>query len=100
MFGHAAELADLAIRRPRVQVAHDRNPGRTCPQIAARARSELGRSVARPALPEQLTRRETEVACLAARGLRDKDIADELQFSVRTVESHLATAYRCGSPPA
>lgn len=95
VFGHAAELADLAIRRAtgsrsrttETQAEHAR-------QIAARARSELGRSVARPALPEQLTRRETEVARLAAQGLRDKDIADELQLSVRTVESHLATAYR------
>ena len=26
--------------------------------------------------------------------MRDKDIADELVLSVRTVESHLATAYR------
>ena len=46
------------------------------------------------ALPEQLTRRESEIAQLAAQGLRDKDIADELVLSVRTVESHLATAYR------
>src|SRR5664280_1758619 len=45
-------------------------------------------------LPEQLTRREAEIAQLAAQGMRDKDIADELVLSVRTVESHLATAYR------
>src|SRR5664279_2726031 len=45
-------------------------------------------------LPEQLTRREAEIAQLAAQSMRDKDIADELVLSVRTVESHLATAYR------
>ena len=39
-------------------------------------------------------RREAEIARLAAQGLRDKDIADELVLSVRTVESHLATTYR------
>ena len=41
-----------------------------------------------------LTRRELEVATLAARGLGDREIADVLVVSVRTVESHLASAYR------
>jgi DNA-binding CsgD family transcriptional regulator len=41
-----------------------------------------------------LTRRELETARLAARGQTDKAIADTLVLSVRTVESHLASAYR------
>ncbi len=41
-----------------------------------------------------LTRRETEVAELAAGGLADREIAARLFVSVRTVESHLASAYR------
>jgi DNA-binding CsgD family transcriptional regulator len=41
-----------------------------------------------------LTRRELEVARLAARGATDRDIAENLVVSVRTVESHLAAAYR------
>jgi non-specific serine/threonine protein kinase len=36
-----------------------------------------------------LTRRETEVATLAARGLTNRDIAAQLCLSVRTVEVHL-----------
>jgi DNA-binding NarL/FixJ family response regulator len=48
---------------------------------------------ARPGLTA-LTRRESEVAQLAANGLTDKEIADSLVVSVRTVESHLAAAYR------
>jgi DNA-binding NarL/FixJ family response regulator len=41
-----------------------------------------------------LSRRELEVARLAARGMTDRDIAHTLVLSVRTVESHLAAVYR------
>jgi len=41
----------------------------------------------------RLTRRETEVARLAASGLSNREIADELIVSVRTVENHLQRAY-------
>ena len=41
-----------------------------------------------------LTRRELEIATLAARGMTDADIAATLVLSVRTVESHLAAGYR------
>jgi DNA-binding CsgD family transcriptional regulator len=40
-----------------------------------------------------LTRREREVAELAATGLSDQQIADELVVSVRTVETHIGNAY-------
>jgi DNA-binding NarL/FixJ family response regulator len=65
-------------------------------EVAGRAAAALGQGASStpPVLPEQLTRREIEIARLAAQGLRDKDIADELTLSVRTVESHLASAYR------
>ncbi len=40
-----------------------------------------------------LTRREHQVALLAAGGRPDARIADELQISVRTVQNHLASVY-------
>jgi DNA-binding CsgD family transcriptional regulator/type II secretory pathway predicted ATPase ExeA len=40
-----------------------------------------------------LTRRETEIATLAAGGLSSPDIAERLFVSVRTVESHLQRVY-------
>jgi DNA-binding NarL/FixJ family response regulator len=40
-----------------------------------------------------LTRREREVAELAARGLTSKDIAEKLFVSTRTVENHLQRTY-------
>ena len=45
-----------------------------------------------PVVP--LTKRELEVASLAAKGMADRDIATVLHVSVRTVESHVAATYR------
>jgi len=41
----------------------------------------------------RLTRRELEVANLAARGMASKDVAERLHLSVRTVEGHLGNVY-------
>jgi DNA-binding CsgD family transcriptional regulator len=42
---------------------------------------------------EELTRREHEVAGLAAQGRSNREIADQLVVSVRTVENHLQRVY-------
>jgi DNA-binding CsgD family transcriptional regulator len=53
-----------------------------------------GRRAAAAALgPGSLTRRETEVARLAATGISAKEIAQSLFVGERTVESHLASVY-------
>lgn len=43
---------------------------------------------------EKLTKRETQVARLAARGLTDVEIAAQLYISERTVGNHLYSIYR------
>jgi DNA-binding NarL/FixJ family response regulator len=43
--------------------------------------------------PDPLTRREREVAILAARGLTSKQIADRLGVTVRTVDNHLSHVF-------
>jgi PAS domain S-box-containing protein len=58
---------------------------------AARARSE---AVAARRTLHTLTSREVEVLHEARRGLSARQIADHFTISPRTVESHLATAYR------
>ena len=43
--------------------------------------------------PVALTKREREVAVLAAKGITSRDIADRLFVSVRTVDNHLGRVY-------
>ena len=61
---------------------------------AGRARAELGRIGGRSASRWELTGSERSVADLAATGHSNREIADRLVLSVRTVESHLGSAYR------
>ena len=51
-------------------------------------------ALARTQAVEPLTRREREIARLAATGARNNDIAEQLHVSVRTVETHLHKIYR------
>ncbi|MFF1604122.1 helix-turn-helix transcriptional regulator [Streptomyces mirabilis] len=78
-----------------------RKKERTRDAIGARAHrlAQTCQGVRTPALleaarPVPLTRREREIAVLAARGLTNQQIADRLIVSVRTVEGHL---YRIGN---
>ena len=44
-------------------------------------------------VPEPLTEREMEVLRLAARGLKNQEIAEELSLSIRTVQTHLSNIF-------
>jgi DNA-binding NarL/FixJ family response regulator len=67
--------------------------------LAAEARAELGAAGARPrtdalAGPEALTPSERRIAVMAAGGRTNRDIAQELFVTPKTVEVHLSAAYR------
>ena len=83
-------IGDLA----RALVAVGRGEIALPPSIAARALVQL----ARPAAPEpraidELSEREREVVDLLVKGQTNKDIAQALFLSVRTVEAHLRSIY-------
>ena len=59
----------------------------------ARVDEELGRVTVRRA-PEELSATELQIARLAADGLSNQAIAEQVFVSVKTVESNLKRAYR------
>lgn len=64
--------------------------------LALRLVTRLAHQSAAPietVLPEALSEREREVLVLLAQGLSNKEIAQRLYLSVRTVEGHLANIY-------
>jgi DNA-binding CsgD family transcriptional regulator len=61
---------------------------------AARAAAELAGVSGRVASPTELTGTERRVAELAAEGKTNREIAEELFVSARTVESHLSSTFR------
>lgn len=70
------------------------------PAIARKVTDYFARRVAKQAAEEhetsafdRLTRRETEILKLAAQGMTNREIADELTVSVRTVQSHLSNIF-------
>jgi ATP/maltotriose-dependent transcriptional regulator MalT len=106
---HARALALLgtALRRAR-RPTEAREPLRQALELAEacgadvlmeHARSELYAAGARPRTtalggPEALTAREMKVATLAADGQTNRDIAETLFVTPKTVEVHLSNAYR------
>ncbi|WP_217921548.1 LuxR C-terminal-related transcriptional regulator [Miltoncostaea oceani] len=81
--------------------AHSRDGREARARAAATRGAHLLRrceGAAPPTLPdapaEDLTRREHEIAVLAAAGLSSREIAGRLVISVRTVDNHLLRVYR------
>jgi len=87
----AKEYADLAA----AALGRSKSSARSRAQLIAKEMvTRLHESTPGSAPVVPLTRRELEVASLAAKGMADRDIATVLHVSVRTVESHVAATYR------
>jgi DNA-binding NarL/FixJ family response regulator len=67
--------------------------GRLDPDAVAAVIEASGAPRPRPAWPADLTDREVQVLRLAAHGLTNRQIAEELVVSPRTVQHHLAHIY-------
>ncbi|MBS1251785.1 MAG: Oxygen regulatory protein NreC [Anaerolineales bacterium] len=64
------------------------------PALAGRLVQDYVNSQATPAPDDSLTPREQEVATLIARGLTNRDIAEERTLSINTVKTHRRHIYR------
>jgi DNA-binding CsgD family transcriptional regulator len=82
----AAALLGPDRPRGRQAAAQANRLASACEGAMTPALSSLGPSA-------RLTRREQEIARLAAAGLSNREIADRLVVSVRTVEGHLLRTY-------
>jgi DNA-binding CsgD family transcriptional regulator len=76
-----------ALGEARFEAALGRGAAMSLAEAVALARGQA-RVVASPE-PRPLTRREREIAALVAQGLGNRDIAERLYLSKRTVDSHL-----------
>ena len=85
-----SDVAELA----RAVIAASRRELVLPPELAAEAlRALAGGGIDKTSRPPALTEREQEVLGLLAQGLTNKDIAQALVLSVRTVEAHLRNIY-------
>ncbi len=83
-----AAVAVRSVRRPSPQRGSGRRGHTACRGVRRDSHTRLGLA----AHPLPLTVREREIANLVAAGLSNKEIADRLVVSVRTVEGHLYRA--------
>jgi DNA-binding CsgD family transcriptional regulator len=87
----AAEAHTAAGQKAKAHASNER--ARRLAAACVGATTPLLRHLGTAGQPGDLTRRERETAELAARGHSDREIADMLFLSVRTVHAHLRSAY-------
>lgn len=74
-------------------LVHEADTGGLDREACAAVLGAAGLPRPRRVLPAGLTERETEVLCLAARGMSNRQIGERLSISSRTVGHHLAHIY-------
>ena len=82
-----------------VQAIHDVYTGESVLQLstAKRVIDQLALKIAqKEEIPtaDSVTKRELEILKLAAKGISNKDIADNLDLSVRTIQTHLSNIFK------
>lgn len=97
--GAAGYLLKNASGKELVNAIRSVNSGESVlhPVIAQKVFSRFAISEQGPAVtvvPEELSKREMEILRLAAKGMGNREIAEELFLSRRTVQSHLASIFR------
>ena len=90
--------AAAPVRTPELATDGRRGPGRSSPGRAAESAARVGRfgcgrRRAAEAGDTTLTSREQEIGDLVARGLTNREIAERLYLSPRTVEVHLSRIF-------
>ena len=94
----AAGLGDVAASRSALGGARDLFTACGAPwlaQLVGREQRRLGARLRRgPAAGERLSDREREIAGLVAQGLTNRQVAERLSLSPRTVETHLARVFQ------
>lgn len=75
-------------------LGEEASSGRHDPDLLAGVLEAAGQPVPPMERPAGLTERETEVIRLLARGLQTKQVARELDISVKTADFHIQNAYR------
>ncbi|MGC4756702.1 LuxR C-terminal-related transcriptional regulator [Micromonospora trifolii] len=98
MLEHAHRLVDLNLNGEAMRMVNEvarRSGTPASARLVVDLRTRLRATVpGDPAVTAGLTAREIQIAGIAARGLSDREIADQLVLSVRTVQTHLGRAYR------
>ena len=95
LLGHSNVDSARRSRRPSAcSEALDAFERLSVPLWADRARAELARANVGPHRTGQLTPSEQRVAELAASGMKNRDVANALFISPKTVEANLARIYR------
>lgn len=89
--GYVLKDSELAVLKKAIFTIYEGN-SYIQPSLTALLKSKLEKS--KETKEEELTKREIEVLKLIARGMYNKEIADELVISEKTVKNHISNIFR------